>query len=184
MYRLSLVRYVVIVLTVCYGLVQAEPMVYKCKTIQGDFHYQKSPCADNSEAVASWTALAKPVPHTPEQSLTLNQGSDGHYLVDASVNDNNLSFVIDTGASLVALPSSLSFVNTLPCQDYAMMNTANGMTQVCTVTLAKLQFGSFLLENVTAVIMPHLSQALLGMNVLQQFSMEQHNGALRLSKHN
>ncbi|MFZ2726279.1 MAG: retropepsin-like aspartic protease [Methylococcaceae bacterium] len=161
--------------------VQAEPMVYKCKTEQGDLHYQKSPCID-SEAVASWTAIAKPVPKAEVQSLSIPLGVGGHYFIDGAVNNNALTFVVDTGASVVALPANLSAVNGLHCRGYVQMNTANGSAKVCVVTLAKLEFGSFKLENVTAVLMPNLSEALLGMNVLQQFAMEQREGELRLSK--
>jgi clan AA aspartic protease (TIGR02281 family) len=160
----------------------AESKVYKCKTPQGDFHYQKSACEQNNEAVGEWSAIAKPARASSQTSLTLLQGQGGHYFVEGFINESSLTFVIDTGATVVALPKSLPAVQSLSCQSYAQMSTANGSIKVCVVTLAKLKFGDFVLENVEAVIMPNLSQALLGMNVLGQFIMQQHDGELTLLK--
>ena len=62
------------------------------------------------------------------------------------------------------------------------MQTGNGTTQGCTVTIEKLKFGHFTLHYVDAVVMPNLGQPLLGMNVLKQFRVEQDNGQMRLSR--
>jgi clan AA aspartic protease (TIGR02281 family) len=158
----------------------AEPLIYKCKTEQGDIHYQKTPCAENNAQVSSWTAIAKPAP--PAKSLIIPAGEGGHYFIDGQINNTAINFVVDTGASVVALPYSLPFVRQLKCRAYANMDTANGNIRVCAVNLEKFNFGGFQLENVTAVIMPNLSQALLGMNVLKQFTLEQKENELRLFK--
>ena len=44
------------------------------------------------------------------------------------------------------------------------------------------KFGHFTLHYVDAVVMPNLSQPLLGMNVLKQFRVKQNNGQMRLSR--
>jgi predicted aspartyl protease len=62
-----------------------------------------------------------------------------------------------------------------------MMNTANGVSNGCTTTISELKVGEFVFTNVTALIVPSLSQPLLGMNVLQAFNIEQKNGEMKLS---
>ena len=61
------------------------------------------------------------------------------------------------------------------------MNTANGVADACTAKIKKLQFGPFFVQDVAAVIVPNLSQPLLGMNVLQLFKVAQENGEMNIS---
>lgn len=82
----------------------------------------------------------------------------------------------------VALPLATAVSAGLTCQGKGLMKTGNGVAQVCTTTIEKLKFGHFTLRYVQAVVMPNLSQPLLGMNVLKQFRVEQDNGEMRLSK--
>lgn len=51
----------------------------------------------------------------------------------------------------------------------------------CVSIVAKLAFGPFRMRDVPVAIAPNLTQPLLGMNVLQQFRIEQEGGELRLS---
>ena len=156
----------------------SAPMVYKCKSAQAQVYYQKSPC-HAAQTVGEWTTLTQPIieKQTP---LIILQSADGHYHLNARVNNSEVNFIIDTGASVVALPNSLAVARTLSCRGYAQMNTANGLAKVCVTQLAKLQLGLFHFENINAVIMPNLSQPLLGMNVLEKFTLEQKQGELRL----
>ena len=148
--------------------------IYKCKKSQGTLLYQEKPCAEESKAVSSW-GVASGAP------LVMNQSSSGHYFVDGTINDQKLNFVIDTGASLVAIPQGLANQAGLVCLHRTMAHTANGLAQTCITVIQKLKFGSFTLNNVEASIAPNLGQPLLGMNVLKQFRVEQDSGEMRLS---
>ena len=64
------------------------------------------------------------------------------------------------------------------------MQTANGVAEACTTIIPKLMFGPFTLTDVPAIISKNLSQPLFGMNVLQQFKVEQNNGEMRISTRN
>lgn len=151
--------------------------IYKCKSTQGAMLYQEKPCAQESKSVASWgSASGAP--------LVLAQSHHGHYFVDGSVNQHKLNFVVDTGASVVALPQGMATSAGLSCQRQVMTITANGQALACTTMIQTLKFGGFTLKNVEAIISPNLSQPLLGMNVLKQFRVEQDGGEMRLISKN
>ena len=162
--------------------------IYKCKNAAGVLLYQEKPCEKEVESVSSWAATSTTSVESDNndknanQTLVIGQGRGGHYFIDGAVNDNYVNFVIDTGATYVALPQGMAVGAGLKCQGMGLMKTGNGTTQVCTTTLQKLKIGQFTLRYVDAVIMPNLSQPLLGMNVLKQFRVEQDNGEMRLSK--
>ncbi len=159
--------------------------IFKCKNAAGTVLYQEKPCEKEAQAVSSWASTSGvEVEDSPDanKTLVIGQGNGGHYFVDGSVNDNYLKFVIDTGATVVALPLSVAANAGVKCQKQTMMSTGNGVTQGCAVTIQKLRFGHFTLRYVDAVVMPNLSQPLLGMNVLKQFRVEQDDGQMRLSR--
>jgi clan AA aspartic protease (TIGR02281 family) len=170
-----------------------EGMIYKCKNQEGALIYQKSPCQDTAATVSAWTPklAAQPVvaetgkdkgaKKEPSPVLTLKQNSGGHYTADGSIEGKSLSFVVDTGASFVSLPESVAHGALIYCDDKINMNTANGNADACTAKIKKLQFGPFQVENVAAVIVPNLSQPLLGMNVLQLFKVAQEKGEMHIS---
>lgn len=148
--------------------------IYKCKNPQGALLYQEKPCAEETKSVSSWgNASGAP--------LVMSQSKSGHYFVDGSINEHQLNFVIDTGASVVTIPQGLANAAGLACMRQTMAQTANGLTATCLTIIKKLKFGSFTLTNVEASIAPNLGQPLLGMNVLNQFRVEQDGGEMRLT---
>ena len=167
-----------------------DAMIYKCRNQQGDIIYQKSACTENADAVTSWTPKLKaqlPAPEPekkPRQELIIKQSDSGHYLLDGSVNDKGLTFVVDTGASVVSLPNTIADSAGISCKNTIAMDTANGATQACTTTITKLKIGNFVIKDALATIVPNLKQPLLGMNILQRFNMTQANGEMRLTARN
>lgn len=148
-------------------------VIYKCKGPEGSLQYQEKPCSDNAKSVSSWgNAGGAP--------LVINQGHQGHYFIDGTVNDKPLNFVVDTGASIVSLPAAIAGKAGLTCQRKAMLRTGNGNSEACITTITTLKFGNFSFKNIEAIVAPNLDQPLLGMNVLKQFRIEQDSGAMRL----
>lgn len=149
--------------------------------------YQEKPCEKEVQAVSSWASTSGvdvdgDSPASENGALVIGQGNGGHYFVDGAVNDSYLNFIVDTGATVVSLPLATAVNAGVQCQKRAVMSTGNGTSQGCTATIKKLKFGHFTLRYVDAVLMPNLSQPLLGMNVLKQFRVEQDNGQMRLSR--
>ncbi len=162
--------------------------VYKCRGPQGELVYQESPCKQDAQSLKSWSAPSREPPAEDAASestvggvLVIPQRGSGHYFVDGSINGKPLTFVIDTGASSVVLPRSVAMMAGVYCRDRVLMQTVGGTASGCAGMVARLKFGSFLVRDVPVMIAPDLAQPLLGMNVLQQFRIEQENGEMRLS---
>jgi len=163
--------------------------IFKCKNPAGVLLYQEKPCEKEVQSVSSWASTSTTTVEVDAGSegsenavLVIGQGVGGHYYIDGAVNDNYLNFVIDTGATTVALPLTTAENAGVKCKKMTFMSTGNGVSQGCMVTIEKLKFGHFTLHYVDAVVMPNLGQPLLGMNVLKQFRVEQDNGQMRLSR--
>jgi aspartyl protease family protein len=161
--------------------------IYKCKNSEGRLLYQKTPCAANAETLSSWS---RSYPAPPPQShgetpaaapLSLKQHGSGHYFVDGEINGKPLVFVIDTGASIVSLPAAAASAAGVTCEQAALMETANGKTEACSAVIAELKFGHFVIKDVQGMVVPNLSQPLLGMNILQHFKIAQDKGEMRIS---
>jgi clan AA aspartic protease (TIGR02281 family) len=175
--------------------VWSTAMVYKCKNQEGALVYQKSPCKNDADTVDSWAPKETANPQLSESGgeqdkdgkaepspvLTLKQNAGGHYATNGDIDGKSLNFVIDTGASYVALPEALAHSALIYCDEKKVMNTANGKTDACTAKIKKLQFGPFLIHDVAAVIVPNLDQPLLGMNVLGLFKIAQDKGEMQIS---
>ncbi len=170
--------------------VWADGTVYKCKNDQGDLIYQETPCRKDVRAISSWQVTTEPAgqDNEPDKSLggvlVIKQSGNGHYFLDGTVNGKALTFVVDTGASSVALPREVAMSAQIYCKEKILMQTANGTASACTTIIPQLKFGPFMIRNAPATISPNLSQPLLGMSVLRQFRIEQDNGEMRISARN
>lgn len=160
--------------------------IFKCRNAEGTLFYQEKPCTEDKKSVSSWNLSAESTMDetgvSASGTLVLSQGNNGHYFVDGSINDHFLNFVIDTGASSVALPKGIADTAGLHCIGQVRMETGNGTSYACTTVIQKFRFGNFTLSNVNAIIAPNLNQPLLGMNVLKRFKVEQENGQMRMSR--
>jgi aspartyl protease family protein len=105
------------------------------------------------------------------RSVTLPM-EDGHYWADAKVNSAQVHFLVDTGASVVALTKQDARrigVNIRSAGQFARMSTANGEITVPLVTLKRIRIGNVEVTNVDAVVIEEgLSTSLLGMSFLSQ----------------
>ncbi|MFZ5503678.1 MAG: TIGR02281 family clan AA aspartic protease [Pseudomonadota bacterium] len=162
--------------------------VYKCKNQQGGLSYQETPCKKEMQSVSSWEAKVAPGEADAGENFsgtfTLKQQENGHYYMAGSVNDRSLTFIVDTGATLVSLPRELALSSKIYCREDVLMQTANGATSACRAIIPRLKFGPFFIKDAPATISPNLSQPLLGMSVLQQFRIEQEDGEMRISPRN
>jgi len=117
------------------------------------------------------------------QSATLVAGRDGHYVTTGTVNGGSVRFVVDTGATVIALPASDA--NRLGI-DYrkgqpARVQTASGQTPAYLVRLDTVRVGGIELNNVEAVVIEGgLSVALLGMSFLNRVEFRHEAGQMTL----
>jgi len=158
--------------------VWAADKIYKCKNTKGILIYESFPCTENVETINTWTIINE---IKLQKELVIKQNDFGQYISEGTVNKQTVAFLVDTGASKVSLPPSVAKAAQLNCQDQVIIHTATGSTQGCSITIPKFKFGTFVLNNVLAFIVPNLSRPLLGMNVLQQFKIAQDQGEMRIS---
>ena len=115
-------------------------------------------------------------------SVALKNGS---YNVPGSVRGVPTIFQIDTGASKTAVSKRITDaagISDYNCQNRMDAATANGVVSVCLVIIPEFTFGVFNLREIEVLIMPNMQpDALLGMDVLQHYNIEQRAGALKIS---
>ncbi len=118
--------------------------------------------------------------------LIIDANRQGHYFVTGSINEYPVKFMLDTGATLVAVPKDLASKMQLKGRYPVTMHTANGQITGLLTRLDELSFGKFTINNVKAVIIPKVGNetVLMGMNVLSQFDLNQKGGKLIISHTN
>jgi len=121
-------------------------------------------------------------------SVILPKSPDGHFHVDGRVDGRRLEFLVDTGASVIALnardAASLG-IHPSTSEYRALVNTANGQVRVAPVTLDRVEVGDLVVRDVPALVMPDdaLRGNLLGMSFLSRLRhWEFTNGKLVLEQ--
>lgn len=119
------------------------------------------------------------------QSVTLAVGAGGHFIAEGQINGGAIRFVVDTGATVVAIPAADA--NRLRI-DYrngrrGMTQTAGGPTPAYLVTLARVRVGGIELQNVEAIVIEQgLNVALLGNSFLNRTDMRREGQTLTLTR--
>lgn len=105
--------------------------------------------------------------------------SNNHYRIAGEINGHEVNFLLDTGASLVAIPRNIAKKLKLTGRYPITINTANGKSQGMLTRVAKLSFGKFILHNIGVVILAQdADEVLMGMNVLKLFNITQRDKKL------
>jgi aspartyl protease family protein len=122
-------------------------------------------------------ATAKPDP-TPNassgpRSFTVRRDQRGHFSVESRVDGRRMDFLVDTGASVVAIPErEAARVGIRPSRrEYTVqMKTANGTVMAAPTQLRMVEVGGIIARDVPAVVMPDaaLGENLLGMSFLSR----------------
>jgi aspartyl protease family protein len=136
------------------------------------------------------TATPAPTPVSGSASarnLVLTKGRSGHFEVDARVDGRTISFLVDTGASMIALrESDARKIGIFPsASDYTVkVNTANGVTKAAWADLRMVEVGDILVRNVKALVQPDaaLGVNLLGMSFLSRVRWTHERGKLVLEQ--
>ena len=117
------------------------------------------------------------------QEVVLQSNIKGHYVADGAINGRRVTFLLDTGATDVAIPEALANQLRLPRLAGGVSQTANGPVAVWQTRLDQVRLGSITLRDVRAAILPSMDEddaVLLGMSFLQQLDFSQRDGTLIL----
>lgn len=137
---------------------------------------------DRSPPVTGGAEIAKPAPPAASMSasqgladeVVLDAGPHGHFFVDAEVNGETIRFMVDTGASQVALtlaaaerlgldPSQLQFDG--------RVRTANGIARIAHVVLDEIEIDDNSVRDVAAAVIDSpMEISLLGMSFLSRLA--------------
>jgi aspartyl protease family protein len=117
------------------------------------------------------TAVAAPPPSSGQRIVSIGRDHRGHFKAHGRVDGRQVSFMVDTGASVIALterdadrlgirPSRSAFT--------ASVQTANGVVRAAPVTLNSVDIGGLVVRDVRALVVPGggLNENLLGLSYL------------------
>ena len=122
---------------------------------------------------------------TGDTTIVLAMGPGGHFNAAGAINGKPVNFMVDTGATTIALSQSeanrigLDWKRGRP----GLSSTANGPVPVYAVNLSSVRVGLVEIANVAAVVVPSdMPQVLLGNSFLNRFSMRRDSDVMRLEK--
>jgi aspartyl protease family protein len=118
----------------------------------------------------------------PGSELVLKRSYGGHYIFPGTINGQPVTFLLDTGATLVSVPAHLAGELNLQAGAYQQAVTANGTVTTRATRVETLAFGPFHLSGVPANLNPGMQgdQVLLGMSVLKHLEFTQRGDTLVL----
>ena len=120
------------------------------------------------------------------QTATLYANNAGHFLGEGYINGSSMKFLVDTGASSIALSGKearrlgLSYLN----GDIGAASTAAGVVKAYRISLNTVKIGGIVMHQVEAMVLEGDSPpvVLLGMSVLNRVQMERDGMVMTLTK--
>jgi aspartyl protease family protein len=122
------------------------------------------------------------------RSLNIPRDPRGHFQTDGRIDGQRITFMVDTGASVVALNESSAArfgLRPTPGQYTANVSTANGTVKAARTRIEMLDVGGLIVRDVDAMVLPDeaLSENLLGLSFLSRLKrFEYANGQMVLEQ--
>jgi len=111
--------------------------------------------------------------------VVLEQDRNGHYEAEGQINGQAVTFLVDTGATDVALPESIARALGLEFGPRVKVMTAAGPASAWMTRLDEVTVGGIRRRNVRATITDgEFNGILLGMSFLKHYSLQQQDGRL------
>jgi aspartyl protease family protein len=126
-----------------------------------------------AHASAQKDASIETVGQAGSRSLSIARDPRGHFLTEGRIDGQRIGFMVDTGASVVALnESSAARFGLRPSRnDYkATVTTANGSIKAAPARIPMVDIGGLVVRDVEAMVLPDeaLSENLLGLSFLSR----------------
>ena len=118
-------------------------------------------------------------------TIVLSASSGGHFVTEGSINGRAVRFVVDTGATSVAIGEAEAERIGLDWKrgrkGYTM--TANGVVPIHYVSLGRVRIGDVQIHDVEAAVLPaSMPVILLGNSFLSRFQMKRENDRMTLER--
>lgn len=117
------------------------------------------------------------------REIVMSAGPGGHFTPQGAINGRPVRFMVDTGATLVAMGRAEAdrLGIDLTGAQQGVTQTANGPVPVHVVVLGRVRVGEVEIANVGAVVTPQpMPFVLLGNSFLSRFQMQRVNDVMRL----
>jgi aspartyl protease family protein len=142
---------------------------------------------------ANAAGLAQAAPAVPQarsglRTVSISRDARGHFATEGRIEGQRIDFMVDTGASVIALneTSAARFgLRPTPGQYNATVTTANGSIKAARTRLALVEVGGLVVRDVDAMVLPDeaLSENLLGLSFLSKLRrFEYANGQMVLEQ--
>ncbi len=122
---------------------------------------------------------------TGAREVELQRNRYGHYVTDGAINGQPVVFMLDTGATGVAVPEHIAQRLQLERGAVIQLRTANGVARGYKAILDRVAIDGIELENISAIINPNDDSdvILLGMSFLKQIEFTQRGDSLILRQY-
>lgn len=129
---------------------------------------------------ASFDAIT-PASQAGIRSISISRDPRGHFQTDGRIDGQRIDFMVDTGASVIALnEASAARFGLRPSRaDYnATVTTANGTIKAARTRLPMVDVGGIVVRDVDAMVLPDeaLSENLLGLSFLSRLKRFEYAG--------
>jgi aspartyl protease family protein len=147
-----------------------------------------TPTPASANTAVREAAPAETVGQAGTRSLSIPRDSRGHFQTEARIDGQRIGFMVDTGASMIALNErSAARFGLRPSRgEYnATVTTANGTIKAARTRLAMVDVGGLVVRDVDAMVLPDeaLSENLLGLSFLSKLKrFEYANGKMVLEQ--
>jgi aspartyl protease family protein len=118
-----------------------------------------------------------------ESELLLQRNRAGHYVSPGELNGVAVTFLLDTGATYVAVPLAVAEEAGLARGVEAESVTASGIASSWVTEIGEVKLGPIVMQDVRASIIPSMpgDEVLLGMSFLKHLRLEQQGDVLRVT---
>jgi len=119
------------------------------------------------------------------REVLLERNRQGHYVASGTINNVPVTFLLDTGATDVAISAEIADRARLATGAAQQAFTANGAVRTYATVVDSLEIGNIQLRNVRASITPSMTGEiiLLGMSALQHVEFSQRGNVLTLRQY-
>ncbi|MEK9134224.1 MAG: TIGR02281 family clan AA aspartic protease, partial [Pseudomonadota bacterium] len=120
-------------------------------------------------------------------SVVLYPDRGGHFFAEGSINGTSVRFMVDTGATVIAMNSIIAKrigIDYIRNGSPGMASTPGGNVRTYNISLNNVQVGGITLYNVQGSVIEgnHPREALLGMSFLGQLDMKRDGEKMELSE--
>ncbi|BCE03526.1 retropepsin-like aspartic protease family protein [Marinicellulosiphila megalodicopiae] len=114
--------------------------------------------------------------------VSLSQGAGGHYIFIGQINGKEVKFLLDTGATNIAVPTGVANYLGMPFGKTYYSTTANGKALSYASKAKEVRVGEIYLFDVKASVATGMEgdEILLGMSFLKNLKVVQENGKMYL----